>query len=923
MLLEGERPVRLGSRALAILTVLVESAGKLVSKNELLAKVWPNVVVEPANLTVHICALRRTLSDGRAGNRYIINVAGRGYRFVAPVTPTTTSNEHREQTGPHNLPACLTPLIGRTVTVEKLIDHLSQHRFISVVGAAGIGKTSVALDVAEKSLHNYNHGVWLIDFSKISDASLVPTALASALGLQIRSDHPMPDLVNGLKAKQMLLLLDNCEHVIDEAAALVTEVLRGTRELRILATSREHLNVESEQVFRLSPLDSPSQSTAITASDALAFPAVQLFVERAAAATSDFELTDDDAASVSDICRKLDGVPLAIEFAAARVGTFGVRGLVNHLDDRLQILKANRRTTAPRHQTISAALDWSYHILGGSEQDLFKRLAVFHGGFTFDAAVEVAKSDSGTPAVIAAGLESLVAKSLVTAEVGSGNARFRLLETTRAYALNKLDESGHLHAMLQKHALYYRDLLEAPDAPSDRLAFAAVYAPEIDNIRSALKWAFSTEGDKAIGVSLTVVSPPLWMSMSLLTECRIWAENAVSNLDEAGRGTRAEMILQKALASSLLFTKGWGAETQATWERTLEIAENLQDVEYQLSAILALWGFHIRFPNYPKAQAVACQAGIVAETSEDTGSKAMASWMRGVTQHHTGQFAQARDSLQHGLSTDTNASRLLWTSRIAYDRRIDGLSVLGNTLWIQGFPKQALQTSAAAVEEARPLNFDLPLCVALGWTGITRWLAGSEVSDCERAAAELIERSRQHGFVSYHGLGQCLLGVCHMRQDRPAEAQTLLAEGLKRLDDSAYKVFHPVFIGAFATATAATGAAGEAIGMMKEFERQEGYYNYWSRSEFLRVKGEVLLGLGLINPPAAEELFIESLQVARADVGLGWELRAAMSLGRLQSQTGRRQTGHNVIHETYSKFTEGFDTSDLAVAKALLAQLAS
>jgi predicted ATPase/DNA-binding winged helix-turn-helix (wHTH) protein len=922
VLLEGERPVRLGSRALAILTVLVESAGELVSKNELLDKVWPNINVEPANLTVHICALRRTLSDGRAGNRYLVNVPGRGYRFVAPVTVVNSATGgHLQASPPHNLPSCLTPLIGRGDAMRRFADELSRHRLINIVGPAGVGKTSVALDVAEKSLQQYTDGVWLIDLSKIAEPSLVPTALASALGLQVRSDDPIPDLLVGLKGKQMLLVLDNCEHVIDAAAKLASEILRGTRELKILATSRETLHVEGEHVFRLTPLDSPPQSIEIRAADALAFPAVQLFVERAAAATNHFELADEDAAAASDICRKLDGIPLAIEFAAARIGAFGIRDLAGHLDDRLQILKVSRRTSSPRHQTIGTALDWSYQILGEDEQLLFRRLAIFRGGFTLDAACEVATSPDLMTFDVANGLESLVAKSLIAADIGSGNVRFRLLETTRVYALTKLQEGGELNTLAQRHAIYYRDLLEAPEAPNDKHTFAGTYAPEIDNIRTALKWAFSPKGDKSIGVSLTVASPPLWMAMSLLAECRTWVENALLHLDERSRGTRPEMLLQKALASSLLFTKGWQSETHATWERTLELAETLGDFEYQLSAILALWGFHIRFPNYPRARVFAVQATNVAKGSDDPGSRAMAEWMSGVTQHHMGQFETARTNLQHALSTDTDASRLVWTARIAYDRRIDGLSVLGNALWIGGFPTQALQTSAVAIAEARPLNYGLPLCVALGWTGITTWLAGVDVVSCERAAVELIELSKQHGFVSYHGLGQCLLAACRMRQGALAEARFLFAEGLQKLDIAAYKVFHPIFLGAFALATAATGAAGEALGMVEEFERKESHTNFWCLPEFLRQKGEVLMVQGVPDPVAAESYFLRSLDIARAGGGLGWELRTAVSLGRLYRQNGRHPEANALVKSVYGRFTEGFDTGDLRDAKVLLDEL--
>ncbi len=276
-----------------------------------------------ANLTVHVAALRRALRDGQADNRYIVNIPGRGYRFVAPVTFV---DQQRYVTPPlaaavrpHNLTAQLTRLIGRAEVVANLAQQLTTQRLLTIVGPGGIGKTAVALDAAARLVGDYEDGVWLIDLAPIADPRLVPTALASALRLEISSDDPVPGLIAAVRDRQMLLVLDNCEHVIEEAAALAAGVLRGSHGVQILATSREPLRVEGERVHRLSPLGSLPASVRLGASEALRFPAVQLFVERAAAAMNEFELSDADAYSVGDSCRRLDGVPLAIELAAGRV----------------------------------------------------------------------------------------------------------------------------------------------------------------------------------------------------------------------------------------------------------------------------------------------------------------------------------------------------------------------------------------------------------------------------------------------------------------------------------------------------------------------------------------------------------------------------------------------------------------------------
>ena len=433
LLLEGDRPVRLGSRALDILIALAQRPGELISKRELINLVWPDTFVEEGNLKFQISALRRALGDGQAGNRYILNTPGRGYRFLAPVSVTDQPRQPAPQRGSavarSNLPARLTRLIGRGEIVRSLAEQLHSQRLLTIIGPSGIGKTAVALVVAEELIPNYADGVWLIDLGPLTDPRFVPSALAAALQLAIRSDDPIPDIIAALRDKQLLLVLDNCEHVIDAAAALAEGVLRRAPGVAVLATSREPLRVHGERVYRMPPLASPPASVPLSAGEALQFPAVQLFVERATAALSEFVLTDADAASAGAICRRLDGIALAIEFAAARIEAFVVRGLAAGLDDRLRLLTAGRRVALPRHQTINATLDWSYRLLSEEEQTVFRRLAVFSGGFTLEAAGAMATGTDTAAFGTADLIDSLVMKSLITASVGNGEVRFRQLET--------------------------------------------------------------------------------------------------------------------------------------------------------------------------------------------------------------------------------------------------------------------------------------------------------------------------------------------------------------------------------------------------------------------------------------------------------------------------------------------------------------
>jgi predicted ATPase/DNA-binding winged helix-turn-helix (wHTH) protein len=460
LLLEGDKPVRLGSRALDILIALVERAGQVVAKNELLARAWPNTFVDEGNLKFQVGALRRTLGDGHGANRYLATIPGRGYSFVAPLgqaqEPAPPPAKADSASHLHNLPVLLTRLIGRADTVGKLAVQLPRQRFLTIVGPGGIGKTSVALAVAEQLLGAYENGVWLIDLAPLSDARLVPTAVASALGLENRSENPLPGLIASLRDKKMLLVLDNCEHVINAAATLAVEILKGAKEVHILATSREPLRAEGEWVMRLPALELPSGSAALTAAEALDYSAIQLFNERVEATIDGFVLSDAEVPAVLEICRRLDGTPLAIELAAAQVAVFGIKGLAALLDDRLAVLSRGWRTALPRHQTLRAAIDWSYHPLSAIEQTVFRRLGVFRGSFTVEAAAGVAADVRITAGDVIESVASLAEKSLIATDVSGDITRYRLLETTRSYAHHKLADSGEAEETARRHAEFLR-----------------------------------------------------------------------------------------------------------------------------------------------------------------------------------------------------------------------------------------------------------------------------------------------------------------------------------------------------------------------------------------------------------------------------------------------------------------------------------
>src|ERR1700726_751334 len=422
LLKKGDEPIPLGGRALDILIALAERPGEVVTRKDLISTVWPDVTVEEANLRFQIAALRKALGDGRDGARYISNISGRGYCFVAPVKRSGT-----EQLVPitgiaaservQRLPPRPARMVGRDDTVRALTEQLQEWRFVSIVGPGGVGKTTVAISVAHALSDGFHDAVFFIDLAALTDAQLVPPAVASALGLMVQTQDPLVGLLAFIGDRKILLVLDSCEHVIGVAAALAERVVSEAPQAHILATSREALRVEGEHVHLLHSLDCPPDDPGLTTMEVLRYPAAQLFMERASASGYDVALSDIDAPIVAQSCRRLDGIALAIELAASRVGSLGIGGTAELLDNRFGLLWQGRRTALPRHETLNAMLDWSYSLLSDREKLVLCRLSVFVAGFTLQAAGSFASETEVDEADATGAVASLVAKSLISTTV--------------------------------------------------------------------------------------------------------------------------------------------------------------------------------------------------------------------------------------------------------------------------------------------------------------------------------------------------------------------------------------------------------------------------------------------------------------------------------------------------------------------------
>jgi predicted ATPase/DNA-binding winged helix-turn-helix (wHTH) protein len=924
LLKKGDEPVPLGGRALDILIALAEQAGEVVSHKKLISSVWPDVTVEEANLRFQMAALRKALGDGRDGARYVSNVAGRGYCFVAPVTRscakqpvpvTRIATTERVQ----KLPPRLTRMVGRDDTVRALAQQLQAWRFVSIVGPGGVGKTTVAISVAHTLSDGFHDAVFFIDLAALTDAQLVPTAVASALGLMVQTQDPLVGLLAFIGDRKILLVLDSCEHVIGVAAALAERVVSETPQAHILATSREALRVEGEHVHLLYSLDCPPENAGLTALETLRYPAAQLFMERAAASGYGAALSDIDAPMVARICRRLDGVALAIELAAGRVGSLGIRGTAELLDSRFGLLWHGRRTALPRHQTLNAMLDWSYSLLSEREKVVLCRLSVFVGDFTRQAADSVASETEADEAGVIDAVASLVAKFLISTTVINESTYYRLLDATRAYAATKLAERDEANRIARRHAVFYSRFLEHDEIIQSLFGENDLsgYAPHIGNVRAALGWALSDHGDVAVGTELATWAAPLFIRLSLLEECRGWCERALAVLDDASRGTRQEMILQEALALSSMYTRGHSDQVRAEYDRGLALAEAFQDPAHQLRLLSGLNIFLTRLGDIRGALVVAKQGSIIAQAGEYPAGVVLAEWMLGASHHFVGNQAEAQ--LHHERSMALAVEVGPFNTHFGFDPRILVLVDLACILWLRGFSDQALKMVQKAIGEAASRDHPVPICVSLVYASMLLLWTG-DLLGASDLIEQLIVHAGRHSLAPYRAGGIALKGELAIARDEPEAGLDLLRRALEALHAQQYNILITGFTGALAEGLRKTGQFEEALFTINggiALATNSGME--FNLSELLRIKSQILAAQH--DRESAMTCLTEALAVARTQSALAWELRSTMVWARMLCEDGQRDQARDTLALVYDRFTEGFDTADLKLARALLEDL--
>lgn len=909
LVMEADQPLRLGRRAMDILLILLAQAGNVVSKQELIAGVWPNSVVEDINLRVHMAALRKALGDGQAGQRYIITVAQRGYSFVAPHSVEHLAQQPQDgqvAASSHNLPVRRTRMIGRESLIDSLVTQLPRQRFITLVGPGGIGKTTVALRVAEQLIGHYRDGIRLLDLAPVSDPSMIAAHLATLLDLSLHDAEPLNSLATALGERQILLVIDNCEHLIDAIALLCECILRGAPHVHILATSRESLRAEGEYVQRLDSLDCPPPVAVLDRSQALTFPALQLFVERAMASHDNFELTDEALPLAIEICRRLDGIPLALELAAAQVGSLGLSGVVERLQGSFRLHTQGCQTALGRHQTLRATLDWSFALLTACEQTCLRRLGVFRGGFTLESAAAVIVGEHIEPDEVLGSVTQLVAKSLLNVEVGDEQVFYRLLDTTRRYALEKLDASAEFESTRARHAERCLSLMQQAQQDWERVAtrqWIERYARSLEDIRAALDWGLSADGPQTLAIRLCATSAPLWQELSLLKEHGAYVRKALAlHAATSAPCPRLTIALKLALGSSCYHTQGGTAETVEAFVSAGSLASQCEDQAGQLRAVSGHLAVNLSCANYQMALEQSQQFDRLGLNGDDLLSLSTHR-LRVLALHFSGDQARARESAEQVLqrmAQSGHLNRFTHGFGVQYDQSVASLTILARILWLQGQPEQAWRTARQALDIAIQIDHGTSICYTLALAGCLIAHYNGDRQTARDLVRLLLEQAQKHSVLLFYTWARQYAQVLdHAGVHAPLKPGIGLIKDLMITLDTA-------FIDDDLLRRADAGTAG------------------WSTAEILRAKADALL---VDDCPhianAAETVLIRALNVARHQGALAWELRSATSLAKLWQRQGRHSQAHALLAPVYGRFTEGYATPDLCKVRGLLDELQS
>jgi predicted ATPase/class 3 adenylate cyclase len=870
----------------------------------------------------------------------------RVFQLVRPDLPANFPPLAAARPGSTGLPARAAELVGREAELAEIGGLLADAsvRLLTLTGPGGTGKTILAIRAAEIVAPGFADGVSFVDLSASRDTNAVLVALARAVGLGEVIDRPLREaLTDWLRERRMLVVLDNLEQVT-EAAGVVAELLRDCPRLTLLATSREALHVRAERVFPVPPLGLPPAGPGRpTARQVEGFEAVRLFVDRARAVRPDFHLTDENAAAVAEICRRLDGLPLAIELAAARLRLFSPDVLRDRLGDRLRLLRSGPRDLPERQQTLRATMDWSYELLGAREQRLFELLAVFAGAeiaaveaVATDVAADVA-DDDGLDLDVLDGLASLADKSLLRrVDVPGGEPRMAMLETIREFAADRLAQRPDVSARVcRAHAAYYAEMahrLRADLTGNEREAALATLAADVANLRTA--WAFwVAAGDleqlDRLADSLLILNDARgWYldTVGLTSDMLAVLEASEASPDRVGR----EIALRISLARALMATRGFTREVEDAFAGALDLFERGGDVRQQHSVLRGLASLYQFRGQFDRAAALGRQILELGERQGDRRIQADGHFLVGTTMAFVDDLQGGLEHLDRAISLFGTGPGRARTARPGNDPRVSSLTTSAFTLWLMGCPDRAAERASAAIALADELEHPFTAAYARFHAGLLHlWRREPEV--VRDRAVGLLEIADEHDFRIWSAAGGCLLGAAQVGLGRVEEGLAGIRAGTALYQDlRSPPVFWPLLLVLEAGACLGAGqpAAGlPAIDAAIEIMGQGGGSTLLPELHLL--KGDLLAALPAevataavvrgASAGGAEHCYRVAHDRAAALGARMSHLRAATRLARLRVADGDDAAEMRALATVHATFTEGFATADLLQARDLLA----
>lgn len=928
--------IPLTPKAFEVLVTLLQRAGHVVTKDELMRAVWPDGFVEDVNLAYNISVLRKALADGRAEGSYIETVPKLGYRFVAPVEVLETASPTRPRRG--NLPAQLTRFIGREREIVDVLGLLAANRLVTLTGSGGVGKSRLGLEVAMRveqmgtseapvaqEFTFYPDGIWLVELASLSDQALVPQAVATALGLlEGVGGETSIILIDFLREKRALLLLDNCEHLIEACALLADEILRACPRLSLLATSRQPLRVAGEAVHRVPSLTYPDMEGLPALNELSTYDSVRLFAHRAAMVVSSFEVTLHNASAVANVCRRLDGIPLAIELAAARVNALSVEEIAERLDDCLSLLTLGSRAALPRHQTLRAALAWSFDLLSVQERDLLMKLSIFADGFTIDAAEAI----SGQPDALHR-LMSLVDKSLVIADVWSGVARYHLLEIIRQFALEQLRKSGMEKATRQRHLDFFLGLAESAEPELRRthqIAWLDRLQRELGNLRAALAWALDEDRHPRSALHLATRLLWFWHSRDHNGEGSEWLARALE-ADARALGT-APMSPDRALARSqalnalafLVGMHGNAKNSNRLAEEALALARASGEAgkQSQAFALLTLAAAAYVQQQSETSRALAAQSFALYSDVGDLFGMAESSYVMGRAYLSVGDLGRAKRLYEQDLALRDELGDI--------DGHANSLRNLGDLQYFQGDLDQADAIFQDAFARFTVLRSRWPMCTILfDLTKVA--LAKAEFERADGHAQQGLALAEAMGDEESTAFAHLHLGKVAQARGEYGSATTHARQALhlfRKVKHSSAPTDAYCLLGAAALAQEQPAQAAQQFGDALAFARNMG--GRFSNALALSGMGQLAHARG--DHDQARALWQEALALwrgthLRPSIGISLDALACVAAAQDQAQLAAQLFGssastYRLVRWTQSPFEREVHEHSLAAARAVL-----